>query len=605
MASERVVRPAGFLQIYLRVLRMLGSQRKTATCLIGANLLVVVATLAEPILFGKVIDALSRTVGQPDSTFQDGLSTALWRQLYPLIGGWVGVGLIAIVAGASVALFADRLAHRRRHEVLRDYFEHVLQLPVHHRDSQHSGRLLKIMLQGTDSLGSLWLGFFRDYFGAFAAAIVLVPVALYLNWRMGILLLILGAIFIGLTRLILRRTESMQRSVEGHHSNLAEFAADTLGNVTLVQSFGRIQAEVSSLRQLSEQVIGAQFPVLWWWALVTVLVRAATTLTVLAMLLVGLFLFSRGLASIGEIVTFIGFSGVIISRLEQTVSFANRLSMEAPKLLEFFDVMDSQPGVQESGQARDPGRLRGAVEFEQVTFSYDGRREALRAFNLNIEPGQTVALVGLSGAGKSTAMSLIYRLFDPQQGRVLIDGQDIREMTLTGLRQNLGVVSQEALLFNRSIAENLMVGDPHAGPEQLMEAARQACALEFIERMPGQFDALAGERGRHLSGGERQRLAIARVLLKNPPILLLDEATSALDAVTEASVQEAIEHARQGRTTLVIAHRLATVRRADKIVVLDDGVIVESGTFEELARAKGAFAKMVDRQFGGVSLSPQ
>lgn len=590
-------RTSGFVQIYLRVLRLLGSQRQTAAWLIGANLLVVVVTLAEPILFGKVIDALSRTAGQVAQT-STGLPSTLWQQLYPLLGVWVVVGLIAIIAGASVALFADRLAHRRRHEVLRDYFEHVLQLPTHHRDARHSGRLLKIMLQGTDSIGALLLGFFRDYFGAFAAAIVLVPVALYLNWRMGLLLLALGAVFISLTRLILRRTESMQRSVEGYHSNLAEFAADTLGNVTLVQSFGRIQAEVSSLRQLSEQVISAQFPVLWWWAIVTVLVRAATTLTVLAMLIVGLFLFSRGLATVGEIVTFIGFSGVIISRLEQTVSFANRLSMEAPKLVEFFDVLDSQPGVTESESAKDPGRLAGAVKFDQVSFSYDGRRDALRAFSLSIEPGQTVALVGASGAGKSTAMSLIYRLFDPKQGRVLIDGQDIRDMTLAGLRRNLGVVSQEALLFNRSIAENLMVGDPHADPEQLRTAASQACALDFIERMPGQFDALAGERGRHLSGGERQRLAIARVLLKNPPILLLDEATSALDAVTETSVQEAIERARQGRTTLVIAHRLATVRRADRIVVLDDGEIVESGTFEELARAKGAFAQMVDRQFG-------
>ncbi|AWB34326.1 glucan ABC transporter ATP-binding protein/ permease [Orrella marina] len=595
-------RTSGFVQIYLRVLRLLGSQRQTAARLIGANLLVVVATLSEPILFGKVIDALSRAAGQVDQT-SSGLPSALWQQLYPLLGAWVLVGLIAIMAGASVALFADRLAHRRRHEVLRDYFEHVLQLPVHHRDARHSGRLLKIMLQGTDSIGALLLGFFRDYFGAFSAAIVLVPVALYLNWRMGMLLLVLGAVFIALTRLILRRTESMQRSVEGHHSNLAEFAADTLGNVTLVQSFGRIQAEVSSLRQLSEQVISAQFPVLWWWAIVTVLVRAATTLTVLAMLIIGLFLFSRGLATVGEIVTFIGFSGVIISRLEQTVSFANRLSMEAPKLVEFFEVLDSQPGVAEAENARDPGRLSGAIKFDQVTFSYDGRRSALRAFNLSIEPGQTVALVGLSGAGKSTAMSLVYRLFDPQQGRVLIDGLDIRDMTLTGLRRNLGVVSQEALLFNRSIAENLMVGDPNADPEQLRVAASQAHALDFIERMPAQFDALAGERGRHLSGGERQRLAIARVLLKNPPILLLDEATSALDAVTEASVQEAIERARQGRTTLVIAHRLATVRRADRIVVLDDGEIVESGTFEELARAKGAFAQMVDRQFGRSSLA--
>lgn len=581
-----------FVRIYWRVLCLLGEDRRTGYWLVLANLALVAATLAEPVLFGMVID----TLGQVTADASGGRQT-LWQQLTPLLLAWVAVGLLAIVFGAGVALFSDRLAHKRRHMVLRDYFEHVLQLSAHHRDAHHSGRLMKIMLQGTDSLWSLWLGFFRDYFNAFAAAIILIPVALYMNWRMGMLLLALSLVFIALTRMILSRTEALQRSVERHHSDMAEHVADTLGNVALVQSFGRIQAEVGRLRQLSDRVVGAQFPVLSWWAIVTILVRASTTLTVLSMLVLGLWLFMRGQASVGEIVTFIGFSGVIISRLEQSVSFANRLSMEAPRLIEFFDVLESRPGVDERPDAIDPGRLSGTIEFEQISFGYNHQAPALKDFNLKIEAGQTVALVGLSGAGKSTAMALVYRLFDPQQGRVLIDGIDIRNMTLIGLRQNLGVVLQESLLFNRSIADNLRVGDPGADLDQMREAAQQASALEFIERMPEGFDAMVGERGRSLSGGERQRLAIARVLLKNPPILLLDEATSALDAMTEAKVQAAFERASKNRTTLVIAHRLATVRSADKIVVLSDGQIVQSGTFEELMDTAGPFADMVNQQF--------
>jgi ATP-binding cassette subfamily B protein len=208
-----------------------------------------------------------------------------------------------------------------------------------------------------------------------------------------------------------------------------------------------------------------------------------------------------------------------------------------------------------------------------------------------------VALVGHSGAGKSTALALLYRMFDPQAGSILIDGKDIRDFTLAGLRRNVGIVFQETLLFNRSIAENLRVGDPGADQERLRHAAQKASALGFIEKLPKGFESFAGERGRALSGGERQRLAIARVLLKDPPILILDEATSALDPHTEVAIQSAFEAVRHNRTTFVIAHRLSTIQHADLIVVMEHGRIVESGTFELLMQQKGRFSAMVQTQF--------
>ena len=582
-------------RLYGRVLGLLGPEKRTAWYLAAGNLLLVCAVFAEPILFGRVIDVLinqSGSVGSPGSP-----NAGLWASLSPLLMAWVLVGLFAIVSGVLVALFADRLAHARRHVVLHDYFEHVLGLPLHHRDGQHSGRLMKIMLQGTDALWSLWLSFFRDHLAAFLAVVVLMPVAIFLNWQMASLLIALSLLFVGMTVFVMKKTDVLQRSVESHYSALAEHVSDTLGNVALVQSFSRVQREVGTLKGLSDRVIRAQFPALSWWAIITVLSRSATTLTVLGMLLMGLWLFSKGQISIGEIVTFIGFAGLIIGRLEQAVGFANRLSLEAPKLREFFDVMDLNPHVKESPHAKSPGLLHGAISFKAVSFGYDPSRLALDGLDIDIEPGQTVALVGASGAGKSTALALLYRLFDPQQGAVLIDGQDIREMTLSGLRENIGVVFQETLLFNRSIAENLRVGRGEATDEQLREAARDACALDFIERLPQGFDSLAGERGRLLSGGERQRLAIARVLLKAPPILILDEATSALDPQTESAVIEAFDRARRGRTTLVIAHRLSTIRGADRIVVMANGRMIESGTFEALRSKKGYFYDMLKTQF--------
>lgn len=576
--------------LYRHVFGLLGSDRLTAYWLLVANVLLVGATLAEPILFGRVIDVLA-------SLTQKG-TEGMWSDLAPLLMAWVSLGLFSILCAGLIALYADRLAHQRRHVVLRDFFEHILQLSAHHRDAQHSGRLMKIMLQGTDALWAIWLGFFRDYFAAFTAILVLMPVAFYLNPYMASLLLLLSLLFAGMTRLVIRKTDQMQRAVERHYSDMAEHMADSLGNVAVIQSFGRIHEEVDTLRKLSGAVINAQFPALSWWALINILTRCATTLTVLAMLCLGLWLFSVGKASIGEIVTFIGFAGLIIGRLEQAVSFANRLAVETPKLREFFEVRQMPSGVVVKAHPTDLPTVRGQVQFKAVDFAYAGTQHpAIRDFTLTIEPGETVALVGPSGAGKSTTLALLCRLFDPQAGEILIDGVDIRDMSLEGLRQHIGIVFQESLLFNRSVADNLRVGNPLASDEQLHEAARQACSLDFIERLPQGFQTVVGERGRYLSGGQRQRLAIARVLLKDPAILVLDEATSALDAQTERIVQQAMTEVQKGRTTLVIAHRLSTIEHADRIVFMDAGQMVESGTFESLMRQGGRFAAMVQTQF--------
>ncbi len=237
------------------------------------------------------------------------------------------------------------------------------------------------------------------------------------------------------------------------------------------------------------------------------------------------------------------------------------------------------------------------MEFADVTFSYDGKRPAVEDLSFTALPGQTIALVGPTGAGKSTAIALLHRAFDPQSGFIRIDGMDIRGISLSALRRNIGVVFQEALLFNRSIADNLRIGKPDASDQEMRQAAQRAEALDFIDRNEQRFDANAGERGRMLSGGERQRLSIARALLKDPPILILDEATSALDAVTEARVNAALDTLMQGRTTFVIAHRLSTIRNATRILVFDQGKIIESGTFDELVAQGGRFAELARAQF--------
>ncbi|MFZ1069721.1 MAG: ABC transporter transmembrane domain-containing protein, partial [Methyloceanibacter sp.] len=265
------------IRLYARVLGLLGPQRKLGWVLALANVALAAAGLAEPVLFGRIIDALASAQGSG--------GTPDWPKLTPLVAAWVGFALFLILCGALVALYADRLAHKRRQVVLSDYFEHVLQLPLSFHSATHSGRLMKVMLAGTDTLWWLWLGFFREHLAAIVSIAVLLPLALYLNWRLGLLLIGLSLIFLALTTFVLRKTETMQKSVERYYSDLAERASDTLGNVALVQSFTRVEDEVRELRAVVDRLLGAQMPVLSWWAVVSTITKASTTLTMLAMLI--------------------------------------------------------------------------------------------------------------------------------------------------------------------------------------------------------------------------------------------------------------------------------------------------------------------------------
>ncbi|MBX9842378.1 MAG: glucan ABC transporter ATP-binding protein/ permease [Xanthobacteraceae bacterium] len=572
------------VRIYARVLSLLGNEKRVALVLAAANLAIAGSQFIEPMLLGRVIDSLT---GKPGD----------WGALAPLLIAWIVFGLFNIAAGTLIAMYSDRLAYRQRYRTLSDYFQHILQLPQAFHSDTHSGRLMKVMLQGTDALWSLWLGFFRDHLTSFTLFFVLLPLSMFLNWRLALVLIVLTIVLAALTVFVVRKTNTLQSQVEEHYSGLAEQASDALGNIALVHSFARAEAEVTGLRGVIDKLLAAQIPVLSWWAVIYMLTRASTTIAVLLIIAIGAWLNFQGKATVGEIVTFMSFSGILIDKLQSTISFVNGLFTEAPRLREFFDVLDTVPAVHDRPNATDPGRVRGQVEFHDVSFAYVGGQPAVRDLSFTASPGQTIALVGPTGAGKSTALALLHRTFDPQSGSITIDGTDVRDMKLTGLRRNIGVVFQEGLLFNRSIAENLKIGKPEAETEEIRLAAQRAQALGFIESDRHGFDSRVGERGRLLSGGERQRLAIARALLKDAPILILDEATSALDAKTETMLLAALDEVMKGRTTFVIAHRLATVRKADKILMFQDGRIVESGTFDELVSANGRFAELARAQF--------
>jgi glucan exporter ATP-binding protein len=564
-------------QVYVRVIGLLAPEKTLALLLVSANLALAAILLLEPWLFGRVIDSLVAPEGGNAWTY-------IWL--------WAAFGMLGIGAGVWVSLQSDRMAHRRRLAVITQFFEHAIAMPLAFHGEHHTSRLLRIMHTGSASLFAIWLGFLRDHLTTLLSILIMLPLALKLNWQLALLMTGLMISFALFNTLAMRRTGKAQSQVEELHHEIAERAGDVLSNALVVQSFNRGDAEVADIRALTERVLQAQYPVLRGWAWLSVANRAASTLTIVAIFLLGASLHSKGQVTVGSIVTFSGFALNLIGRLDQFASFISGIFFQTPALKDFFAVLDTPSALRDPPGVAQLPTVAGDVVFENVSFAYGSFAPALRKLNFRAPAGATIALVGPTGAGKTTALSLLYRAYDPSGGRITIDGVDIRSVGLNSLRRNIAVVFQDPGLLYRSIADNIRLGNPWATQQQVEMTARAAEAHDFIVVKPDGYATLVAEQGRSLSGGERQRLAIARAMLKDAPILILDEATSALDNATESRIQRALKALTSGRTTFVIAHRLSTVREADQILVLKDGELVEQGQFDELVRLGGLFADL-------------
>lgn len=574
-----------FVQVYFEALRYLARERALTITLAVASSAIGLIQMAEPILFGIVVNAL--TTGAD-----------VW---IPIIV-WAVLGFIGIIASVMLSVAADRLAHKRRLAAMHEAFERAITLPISYHAERGTGSVIRTIVAGADALFGTWLSFMREQCTALVAIAVVLPVAFWMEWRLALLLVLLSALFAVANAFVVRRTHGGQAAVETHHMQLSSRVGDALSNVSIVQSYGRLNNETRELRQVMDSLLAAQYPVLTWWGVLTILTRAASTITMVAIFAFGALLTSRGQVTVGEIVSFVGFAGLLIAKLDALTSFASRILLQAPTMRSLFELISASAHVVDKPDATELQVSRGEVRFENVTLRYGAGGQGVFDLDFVVPAGSTVALVGPTGAGKTTTVALLQRLRDPDKGRILIDGQPIGSVTLASLRHAMAVVFQDSGLFNRSIAENIAVGKPHADQDDIADAATQAEASSFIERKPGGFMFVVGERGASLSGGERQRIAIARAVLKNAPILILDEATSALDTATERSIKRALDRVRKDRTTLIIAHRLSTIADADLILVMSEGRIVERGTFDELVGQGGLFSRLVHE---GELLRPQ
>ncbi|ANM19158.1 beta-1,2-glucan ABC transporter ATP-binding/permease protein NdvA [Rhizobium sp. N541] len=563
-------------KVYARALRYLGAYKLRVSLVVVANIVLATITIAEPILFGRIIDAISGK-----------------GEVKPILFMWAAFAVFNTIAFVLVAREADRLAHGRRATLLTEAFGRIISMPLGWHHQRGTSNALHTLLRACETLFGLWLEFMRNHLSTVIALALLIPTAMAMDLRLSAVLMVLAVAYWLIGRVVMSRTKDGQASVENHYHTVFSHVSDSISNVSVLHSYNRIEAETKALKSFADRLLEAQYPVLDWWAIASALNRMASTIAMMVVLIIGTILVQAGQLRVGDVIAFIGFANLLIGRLDLMRQFATQIFEARSKLEEFYALEDS---VQEREEPAGNGEIKdvkGAIEFRDVSFGFGNSSQGLHNVSFSVKAGQTVAIVGPTGAGKTTLVNLLQRVYDAQGGQILVDGTDITKVTRKSLRRHIATVFQDAGLLNRSISDNIRLGREGASEEDMRRAAEAAAAADFIETREDRYDTHVGERGNKLSGGERQRIAIARAILKDAPILVLDEATSALDVETENRVKVAIDNLRENRTTFIIAHRLSTVREADMVLFLDDGRVVEQGSFDELSHSNGRFAALL------------
>nr|WP_210316516.1 glucan ABC transporter ATP-binding protein/ permease [Rhizobium leguminosarum] len=563
-------------KVYARALRYLGAYKLRVSLVVVANIVLATITIAEPILFGRIIDAISGK-----------------GEVKPILFMWATFAVFNTVAFVLVAREADRLAHGRRATLLTEAFGRIISMPLGWHHQRGTSNALHTLLRACETLFGLWLEFMRNHLSTVIALALLIPTAMAMDLRLSAVLMVLAVAYWLIGRVVMSRTKDGQASVENHYHTVFSHVSDSISNVSVLHSYNRIEAETRALKSFADRLLEAQYPVLDWWAIASALNRMASTIAMMVVLIIGTMLVQAGQLRVGDVIAFIGFANLLIGRLDLMRQFATQIFEARSKLEEFYALEDSVREREEpagNGEIKD---VKGEVEFRDVSFGFGNSSQGLHNVSFSVKAGQTVAIVGPTGAGKTTLVNLLQRVYDAQGGQILVDGTDITKVTRKSLRRHIATVFQDAGLLNRSISENIRLGREGASEEEMRRAAEAAAAADFIETREDRYNTHVGERGNKLSGGERQRIAIARAILKDAPILVLDEATSALDVETENRVKAAIDNLRENRTTFIIAHRLSTVREADMVLFLDDGRVVEQGSFDELSHSNGRFAALL------------
>lgn len=521
------------------------------------------------------------------------------------VGGTVLIFLSSWLAGLAATYGNISLGQRMTYDLAADLFSKLQQLSLHFHARKSVGDNIRRVTADCGCAAVI----VKDALLPAAASAINLALMFGILWRMDVMLTLLALAVVPLMVLAFVRyaRPMMDRSYEQQETEgrIYEAVERTFSAIPVVQALGCEAFNEQHFARATQNTMAATQALTRVQLEFKLLLGLATALGTASIIWFGTQHAWAGQLSVGAIILFLSYLGSLYTPLEALAYTSSTIQGAAGSARRVWEVLQTEGKVKDRPGAQPLKLMSARVRFENVTFGYEPGRPVLKGISFEAQPGQVVALVGTTGAGKSTLVSLLPRFFDPVEGRVLVDGQDVRQVRLKSLRRHIAIVLQEPFLFPMTVAENIAYGQPHATQEQIEQAARAANAHEFIMRLPQGYHTVIGERGGTISGGERQRISIARALLKDAPILILDEPTSALDVETERLVMGAVERLTRGRTTFIIAHRLSTVRRADRIMVLHEGQLVESGTHDELLTHGGRYARFQELQTGAATNQPK
>lgn len=550
------------------------------TCAVIAALL----ELGFPLAVNQVVDKL--------------LPTENWSWIVWACLGLLAIYVVNMVLHFIVTYWGHKLGINIETDMRKKMFDHLQKLSFRFFDNTKTGNLMSRISNDLLEIGEVAHHGPEDLFIAVMTLLGAFGLMLGINWKLAVLTFIVVPFLFGIALYFNRRMMGAFRSMMSELAEVNARVEDSIGGIRVVQAFANEKHEkelfaVNNGRFRMTKLLSYKI-MAWNVSLSYILMRMVTVFV----LLCGTWFVIRGQLTYGEFLAFILLTNVFLGPIQKINTVIESYPKGIAGFKRYVEILETEPDVQDAPDAKEAGELRGDIRFSGVTFGYESERPVLQDISLDIRAGETVAFVGPSGAGKTTLCSLLPRFYDVQAGSITVDGHDIRKLTLNSLRRQIGIVQQDVFLFSGTIRENIAYGRLGASEEDIMEAARRARLDDLIRSLPEGLDTVIGERGVKLSGGQKQRLAIARMFLKNPPILILDEATSALDTETEMAIQQSLSELSQGRTTLVIAHRLATIKNADRIVVVTEDGITEEGPHEELVASGGVYSRLHNAQFG-------